>query len=522
MSQPKLVIRRSGNLIEVVGGAAYEQMLRPSLVYQHRQSYHGPALLARKRFIQSEAQAGRTAGINPYLDFFDMPLYVVQGGNLGFPAGLKARVTQLLDANGVAWTFQDLRSRRLPPADYARLAELPDGFDFRYRQDEVLALIDSTEGCVIDAPTGYGKSHIAVRLCKTYPHSRIVIASPGVDLVRGLYERLHSVGVFDVGRVGDGHCESAARVTLASADSLHRVNLEQADLLVYDECHTAGTPERQRQLARFTEAKMIGFTASASRGDGSWDVVEAIFGPIEMRVSYQAAAANNAVCPIKVLMVEIGEVPGYKNPYDGEAWKRRAYWRNDYRNATIAATLQQLVPQYLANDPDPQTLVMVETVDHAYELRQQLPNYQIVYATLTPDRQRQLQQRKLWQPNEQILNDANRDVLRKQFEDGVLRRAISTFTWKQGVNFAGLAVLFRADGGDSDVNNIQIPGRLSRLKDGKDFGLLVDTIDRFDPKAYRRSQGRMKDYRSLGWQIIKTSIQLPTSSPSSSASANAS
>lgn len=69
------------------------------------------------------------------------------------------------------------------------------------------------------------------------------------------------------------------------------------------------------------------------------------------------------------------------------------------------------------------------------------------------------------------------------------------------VDFAKLAVLIRADGATSEVNSTQIPGRLSRLAEGKEEGILVDFRDEFNAWASRRSEARIRTYRRHGWTI---------------------
>jgi hypothetical protein len=84
--------------------------------------------------------------------------------------------------------------------------------------------------------------------------------------------------------------------------------------------------------------------------------------------------------------------------------------------------------------------------------------------------------------------------------------AIATPVWATGVSFDGLQVLVRADGGGSETNNHQWPGRVARIdpQTNKSYGILVDFIDRFDRWAYGRSLLRRKTYKKNGWvQLCK-------------------
>lgn len=497
-----IVIQRAGNLLKwklVVG----PDLLDAYLAYQHRYSFRGRELAIRKRF----KRLNPASDINPYMEFTLRRLYQIREDYVYCPAGFLAKVVALLGSQGIEWVYEDLRAKLLPQADFDKLLEIP-GLEFKYKQDEVLLAIDSNLGGVVVAPTGYGKSFIARMLTKAYYRSNILFISPGVALIRDTYDKLLQVTP-DVGRIGDGHYEPDKRVTLCSADSLHKTYMERADLIIYDEVHTSGTDDRAKALSRFTEAKFIGFSASyPGRSDGSDAVVESIFGPIIIQVEYDEAAKAGAVVPLKVLMV--GIPPTKETPIitsDFQDKKKVLYWRNDQRNGIIAEQVK-LLPELLG-EPDPQVLIMVETLEHAYELRKFLPDFQIMYATLEESRKQDFVRRGLAAKDEEMLNDKLRAQMQKDFASGKLRKVISTFTWKQGVDFVSLPVLVRADGGASTINNIQIPGRLSRISSGKEFGVLIDLQDEFCPYTHARAKQRVTSYRRLKWPI--TAVRAPVS-----------
>ena len=89
--------------------------------------------------------------------------------------------------------------------------------------------------------------------------------------------------------------------------------------------------------------------------------------------------------------------------------------------------------------------------------------------------------------------------IRREFEEGTLKKLIATNIFSEGVNFIHLKYLIRADGETSKISNTQIPGRLSRLCEGKDCAFLIDFIDHFSPWAYQRSIARFNNYRENGW-----------------------
>ena len=87
-----------------------------------------------------------------------------------------------------------------------------------------------------------------------------------------------------------------------------------------------------------------------------------------------------------------------------------------------------------------------------------------------------------------------------QFKAGEIRLMIATMTLSEGVDFPELAVVVRGDGLASRVANEQIPGRLSRLFQGKKYGILVDFSDTFSRFTQRKASAREAVYQDQGWE----------------------
>ena len=62
-----------------------------------------------------------------------------------------------------------------------------------------------------------------------------------------------------------------------------------------------------------------------------------------------------------------------------------------------------------------------------------------------------------------------------------------------------LAVLARGDGGQSAINDRQVPGRTSRLDDGKELSVVYDYPDTFDPGFAQKACKRSASYQAMGW-----------------------
>ena len=97
------------------------------------------------------------------------------------------------------------------------------------------------------------------------------------------------------------------------------------------------------------------------------------------------------------------------------------------------------------------------------------------------------------------MTSKQRAALIQAFADRDIKKVISTYTLREGVNIANLEYLIRADGATSNVVNTQFPGRACRLADGKKQAVLIDLFDTFTPWAKERAITRLKQYKAKGW-----------------------
>jgi superfamily II DNA or RNA helicase len=129
--------------------------------------------------------------------------------------------------------------------------------------------------CLV-APTGSGKTHVAVALIK---QGRLGRHALFVDHRRELTEqtsrKLYHVGV-EHGILQAGFpTRPTALVQIASIQTLHaravqtsRIELPPADLLIIDEAHHARARTYERLIAAYPRALIVGLTATPCRADG--------------------------------------------------------------------------------------------------------------------------------------------------------------------------------------------------------------------------------------------------------------
>lgn len=433
-----------------------------------------------------------------------------QYGHLCCLYGLSTRIANTLIKAGYRVQIADTTERdeeKFKP-NWDLLAK--SGLKLRPYQADVLAAMFSYDHGRIDAPPGFGKTTLAVILGIVCPKLRIHFVCKEVSVVKSRALPEFRLYLPNVGMIGDGEYQPNARILLVSADSLHKAP-GNADLVLVDECHRAGAERFSEWLvAKYRNARMWGLSASHDmRMDNRNLVVEAITGPSRFKVSYAEGVKAGLIVPIQV---KWSRVPMTVNPVEGEddpvERKREGIWCNPVRNEKIARDARRY-------DADTQVLITTETIDHAIRLKKLLPEFTLVYSAQGLDWKRRAKYVKkgLLQAEERIMTPERRQWLTRQFEKGKLKKVIVTTVWNAGVSMNFLEVLIRADGGASKINDIQIPGRVSRInRQGKQVGILHDYIDSFDLTFLNRSVSRYKSYKRQRWTqtIPKSALPLLT------------
>lgn len=408
--------------------------------------------------------------------------------------GYTESIYATLDAKGLAYDRVQGRPHGLPDPDIHAIKST----QWRPGQlDTVLSILSYNSGLII-CPTAFGKTFIIRQLCRVYQGAKIVIVVSSLDIARAVYDELR-FNLPNVGFCGTGN-QHPDRITVCVAASMHNAAAD-ASLVLVDECHTICTPDKIKNLNRFYRAKMFGFTATPTgRSDGADGYLQALFGKTLVDVGYAEAVSTGNVVQLEAHIIPITQGTSMPKDTDSLMVDRVGIIRHAYRNQQIVKAAHWLEEKL---GPDLQILIMVDKVEHAYILGQQLPDYTIVTGTVAADRHSELLSLRAKTPEQKLCSPKDRDHYRKQFEQNILKRVIATRVWEKGVDFRDLAGLIRADGLASSIAAGQIPGRLSRLgkETDKKIGILVDCNDKFTPQLEGRSRKRIREYRANGWPI---------------------
>lgn len=420
-----------------------------------------------------------------------------------FLPGLWPRVKDWMEKNNVEYAIiADNRNPDIRPSiDFEAIKDV----QFRKAQDVALALIATSDCGIIEALTGFGKSFLFGVICKAFPTLNIVITTDSTSVVQTIYTYLCQQVPGQVGLLmGGKNTTHGKRIVVSTLRSLCKIPETAVNLLLIDECHCCNAGTYGKELMRFCFARRFGFSASPVRNDGSGLVMESILGPVVLKLDYDEGVEEGMVVPMKYAMIPCGWVPTicHKEGVSDVLLKRYAYWRNDVRNKAIA----DFVYAFHKVAPDAQLLLICQTMEHCIALHMLLPWFKVLYYGSTSQTEMQKHFPKEKYPKLDLsqykMTQKQLDIGRAAFAKGTLKFVISTMILKQGVNAPHLRVLIRCDGATSKILGIQIPGRLSRLDEGKDFGYLIDVDDTGCGWTKRRADCREALYKEQGWTRI--------------------
>jgi len=449
--------------------------------------------------IHGAAQRNPITGQRQYFKTTEYKLFRHEHGKIIILSGYLARLAAKLKKLGCKASIRETSPARKRKDCFTPVWEnLTGRIDFRPRQEECLQTIARSQCGIIKAVTGFGKTTLIGAAALLFPEAKIHVVTKSVDVAERINRSLRRF-VPRVGMVGDGS-KQWERVTVITAGSLAHSDGD-ADFLFCDEVHQLATINFSTSIAqRYRHSKNFGLSATPyARMDNAHAVLEPLFGPMVFELTYQNAVELGLVVPIRVkwlpIRMSFNPVERYSNRV---AKKRYGVWTNIERNRMIAAAVQEY-------PKDHQILILVETIEHAVNLGSLLPDFTLVYGSMFPSDCAKYKARNLLPKDYKPLSDYDKHVLRGQFESGELKRVIATDVWSTGVDFEQLNVLVRADDRDSDIVDVQGPGRVSRLyvsPEGvkKEFGEVIDCMDTWDTTFYRKSMGRRNSYKLLGWE----------------------
>ena len=482
-----------------------------------------------RRSLERDARTYRMQSSGTYEPLYSLESYTDPQGlyhqKLTTMPGFMHRIKKLLAAEG--WSYKIIDERTpMPTPDIVRGCR-----GLRDYQVPIVYTSVVSGGGIVSAATGAGKTRILCGIIGSYSHDDLkargtpltVVATPDKDITAKNYRDIQEIlPDREIGLVMSGVKKIwSDDIQVITLDSLHLLDPDDVGILIVDEVHAAASDKRSESLIQMRRAARWGVSATPTgRFDGRDLVTEGIFGPVTSQYSFADGVRDGALVPITVYWVESPEpamgLECYERFTMREAKYRHAVSRNKERNRLIGELISKI-------PGESQTLCIMQYLDQMNSLYPFCgPGVSIVHG--------QTDQNAIskWQ-NLHAISKAEREDLYRRMESAEIKKALSTYVYKQGVNFPHLQVVINAGGGGSEIIAKQIPGRESRKVGDKTRSFLVDFWHPWDKvtndkqkrvpgPVHRDDQSREKIYKELGFEQVwvKNLNELPFLQPTSS------
>lgn len=415
---------------------------------------------------------------NPRWDGFWRFMNVYKGT---FPTGLVDRVKKILPLARVI-------DERIRPDVRPFNKNVLDGIElFDYQCEAIQKALEAGTG-ILGLSVGAGKTECGIAI-GSHVVGKVVWITHRKDLMHQTYERIKWRTGVTPGVIGDGlwdDIQSNTKFVIAMPQSALKDlttfsnQVEDAAVVIADECHTASAANEWYKLAQLVPAFFrIGLTGTPDNiGDPVRERrLEAATGKILMRLRAGQMAEMGKVVPVKVLYHKVHNQPVFGADY--MQVRRMLIEENPERNAMIVEIAMREARE------GKKVLIICDTIRHAKVISEVLNGENVRSMMLTGKH-----------------GTGSRNTAKADFKRGLLEIMVTTPIWDMGVDIPELETVILAAGGKSAVRVIQRAGRAIRSSKGKTGATVHDFFDTGSKYTMKHSLARMQACKNEGFEIV--------------------
>jgi len=384
-----------------------------------------------------------------------------------FPTGLISHVGDVLHEAGMECVMVD---RRVMPPETLNLHV--NGLQPHDFQSEILREAILRQRGIIRLATGGGKTEIMAMLVAALNRKALILIHRET-IFRQLVERLSGRLGIKVGAVGGGLYQPAD-VTVAMLQTVTQPRfipfLQQFPVVIVDECHHVPSETAYAVLNNCTNSFFrYGFTATPWRDDNADMFIEAAFARFICNIGPSDLIERGFLTKPKIMFIETDRVP----QWDLLSWQgqyAKCVVDNKFRNRLIVDIAAEFHRRRKT------VLIAVTQIGHGKHL------LKLIRAIHPQVRAKFIQG---------IDESDEKQRTLKQLDNREVDVVIATSVFGEGVDVRSLDAIINAKAQDSQVDTLQLLGRVLRTSPGKTCSYFIDFMDRqFYTKAH--SQKRFK------------------------------
>lgn len=409
--------------------------------------------LQNPEYIEALRQGRRTWGIDPTLT-----LYERDGDDMTVPWGMRFSLPAGTVTKDLTETF---------PAKFEW-----HGPDLRGYQERAVKTVLEAGGGVILAPTGSGKTFMALNLIARLEQKTLVLVK-SKDLAEQWRAEIRRVLGTEAGFWGSGKRTDGA-IIVALAQTVSGQPVEGFGCVLLDEAHACPARQCYDILTSIKAKYRIGLTATPERRDGLQPMLFAAMGPIVAEIS--EADVGDGVLPVTVVQQQIPYRGGKIDSWVGLVGQLAA---DPVRNQMIAESALK------AAESAP-CVVLTATIEHAENLASMIPGALVVHGKLPTKLRRERME--LAQTNRILIGTLS------LLSEGLDIPALTNVIFAAPVSASTDATKPAA------TRLIQSIGRCRRPFPGKSRAFVMDIKD-MHPMALSAASKRGQIYRQRGFDV---------------------
>jgi len=420
--------------------------------------------ITNPKYLEAVKRNRWTGNIDEKLKF-----YKATPEGLTVPRGFIIKLLALATQTETSWNIQDKR-RTLPAVDFSFNGDLRD-----YQHEAVKDVLQHDFG-VLDAPTGSGKTVLALAIIAARKQPTLVIVHTK-ELLNQWIDRASqflAMAPDEIGVIGHGKKKIGERLTVGIVNSIYPVASQicnKIGFLIVDECHHTPARTFTGALSAFDCRFMLGLSATPYRNDGLSKVLYWHMGDQVHSIDKARLIENGSILKPEIIIRKTGFVSSFNLAFEYSAGISELT-QNEHRNRLIVAD----VVEYLRVNGGP-VLILSDRKAHCEALMELLKNTEIKTAILTGE-----------------LGSRKRKETVERIRTGKVGAIVATGSLiGEGFDLPSLNALFMATPLKFKGRVTQYVGRVLRPSPGKETATVFDYVDN-EPVLQASARSRQQAY----------------------------
>lgn len=355
------------------------------------------------------------------------------------------------------------------------------GVTLRADQKRLMKSILEKKRGVVVSPTGSGKSILALALMKKFEGQNVLFLCPNLTILRQTVSELEKFKFKSVCVLSGKEKVLNGKIVVSNVQTFSRLNLDylmdKFALTIIDEAHLCfgQGSSYEKIMSKILSPYRIGFTATLPTDDEKILTLEGLLGGVIDTVTFNEGQEMKFLAEPKL---ELLPIPFNKNLIGLTRYMdiyQQGIVSYRVRNKAIISKADDLIS-------DGNTvMIFITKIEHGEALYTLAQDFDLKVQFVRGE-----------------VESEERELIRHQLQNKEIDLVISTVVFTTGVNIPSLNAIILAGGGKSDIAVIQSIGRVLRKCEGKDYGLIIDTLD-IGRYLSEHCVSRLSLYSKMGW-----------------------